>query len=315
MQAFVLAAQLAVDRVRNLLMAPTPPESSSPEESPDVLYQQLLRVDAAEHARLVEPSASDVVVVDFDVEDTEVTGAASDLPPPRLNLLTDVEKVALPRFEGLSAGQIWPAVAGRVSLNDATSGPLVIPVLVQAWAPREPYEILVRDAWYLHSSPRWCFTHESDARHALLTQARKMAALGALAPRARAIAVAKGDDGWRLYIATPRLVTLHESVVAGIAGELFALRKLIAQVVVGWTLLRSIDLAATIGLDQLAIDAGGLVLLAVPEAGQPYSSCESALPAALCSILEPRLKRGSPQWTWWNEEGRALLEGAAQEMP
>lgn len=318
MQAFVLAAQLAIERARELLLGPPRPEvagATPEEETPEMLHQQLLRIDAAEEARVVEPSVSEVVVVDSDIEETEASGEPFDLPPPRLNMLTRFDRLVLPNAETLSAGHVWPAVTGRASVADATAGPIVVPGFVQAWAPREPYEILVRDAWYLHSSPRWSFGHESDARRALLTQARKVAALGNLAPKARAIVVAKEDDGWRLYIATPRIATLAETALAVTRGEPLALRNLVTQTIAGWSALSAHDLAGTIALNQLAIEDGRLVLLAIPEVGQPFSTTERAPLAALWTALEERLPSGSPQRQWWNEEGRALLGRAAEEMP
>lgn len=307
MQAFVLAAQLAIERARIVVegRAPLDLGVTGPEaqDSPDTLHQQLLQVDAAEQPTSAAAEADDI------------QSDSSLLPPPRGNLLTRVDQMELPLVDGMSTGQVWPPVAGRVIFANASFGPLAIPKDVQAWAPREPYEIVARDAWYLHSSPHWLFTHESDARHALLTQARKVAGLGPLAPRSRAIAVGKDGEGWRLYIATSRIATVADQALAASASDPLALRKWIGQVISGWSLLRTHDLAATIALNQLAIDDGCLVLLAIPEAGQPYSSIAHAPLPALWMLLEARLRLATPQRQWWTEEGRARLGRAAEEMP
>jgi signal recognition particle receptor subunit beta len=203
LDTFVLAARLASDRVRALMLGGVELGAlEATDRSAEALHSAMMTLerDGTDEARPVRPSLGSLV----------------------RNRANDVKAAAacrLPRPEAILAGHVWPSVKGRAALATAVVGAVEIPEHTLDWAPPEPIEIVLAPGWILHSSARWSFATESEARPFLMSVVRKVAASPELVPEGRAFFLAPDDEGFRLWMLTPETAPLALALLDAIREQ------------------------------------------------------------------------------------------------
>jgi signal recognition particle receptor subunit beta len=242
MDTFVLAARLAVDRVRELMLGGVAfEEMAASEASAESLHATML---ALERPAAQEPAAP-----------AEITRADREaLLRSRPNDVETARTCTLPKPEALLAGHVWPPVKGRAAFAAASAGALTIPDRALDWAPEEPLEIGIESGWVLHSSARWVFATENEARSHLMTTVRAVAAHGDLVPEGRAIFVAPDPAGFRVWMLTPSMPSLAAELLdAAVKGDGAAIASALESID------RAADeLAALRGSSKIAGGSGGV---------------------------------------------------------
>jgi len=194
MDTFVLAARLATDRVRALVLGGGKLATIAEEHtSASALHGAMLALETGTSAPVVRLAITDET--------------ARSLVRRRANDIAAARSCQLPRPETLLAGHVWPPVKGRAAVATAMAGDAEIPEHAIDWAPDEPLEIGL-EGWTLHSSSRWTFPNESAARAELLVTARRLLVAPELVPEGRALLVATDGDAYRLWMLTPPLTSL-----------------------------------------------------------------------------------------------------------
>lgn len=258
MDTFVLATRLATDRVRALMLDGAEldfvPDTDG---SPDALHAAMVALEQAP----VAPAPR-----------TVTHERAQSLLRTRANDVATAKACDLPRPETLLAGHVWPPVKGRAAVAAAAAGTFVIPERALDWGPADPIEIGLDPGWVLHSSARWFFTAEGDARSALMTSVRRHAAHADLVPEGRAIFVAPDGGGHRLWVLTPEMDSLaHELLAAMVANDEDATARLRDAATTAAATLQETRGTPTAagGACGVAIRNGRVLLLAVEEGGDP----------------------------------------------
>ena len=194
MDTFVLAARLATDRVRALVLGGGELATIAAEHtSASALHSAMLALETRTTAPLVRRAITDE--------------SARSLVRRRANDVAAARSCQLPRPETLLAGHVWPPVKGRAAVATAMAGDAEIPEHAVDWAPDEPLEIGL-EGWTLHSSSRWTYPNEAAARAELLITARRLLVAPELVPEGRALLVAADGDAYRLWMLTPPLPSL-----------------------------------------------------------------------------------------------------------
>jgi len=120
------------------------------------------------------------------------------------------EPTAPPLVSELGAGHIWPPTAGRKVLADAGLDACTAPENLSTWAEADASELVTASGHTLHSRPGWSFSSEHEARMALMGLVRTHLRVTALLPAGRVLFMAKSGLGFRIWMATPKLVTMRE---------------------------------------------------------------------------------------------------------
>jgi len=331
MDTFVLAVRLATERVRSLLKE-TVTDLATSAETPDGLHAAMLELEAVERERIESEQReaerleaerranAEHVVVEFAIRSEHANEPATLPAPPvsstngaRKNLLQRLEDVALPQANEISSGHVWPPVKGRAAFAAATTGRLAAPEEVRRWAPASALEVASDAGWLLHSSDRWVFDSEAEARLHLLALVRRLLPQGDLVPEARALAVARDHNRWRLWLLTPEIQSVSEAAHAAAERGASTLGALLGRVGGAFRNLRKTGMlgdALPAGSDGIAVQDGRLVRLALDE-GEAAPAPEARPPLAQLSELMSRLLRDREGLREWFEgEGRALLERA-----
>lgn len=267
MDTFVLAARLASDRVRALVLEGAALDAlGDVDESATSLHSAMLALETRPGA----PGGDD----DRPTERVPQGAPADSIERARPNDVEAARGCQLPRPELLLAGHVWPPVKGRAAMAAAAVGEVQIPERALDWAPPEPIEIGLEPGWVLHSSARWHFATESEARLELMARVRAVAASPELVPEGRALMVGADDAGFRLWVLTPTgpslAVALTEALARGDAKEVAAVR---AAVRAGAEALAGARGSTEVlgGAAGVALRGGRMVLLAMGEGGEPIS--------------------------------------------
>jgi hypothetical protein len=107
-------------------------------------------------------------------------------------------------------------VKGRAAVALATSSKVQTPARVRPWAPADACELASDAGWTLHTTARWVFASESLARHRLLTLVRGLLFRSEMLPEGRALAVARDQEQWRIWLLTPAVPSLAEELLLAI---------------------------------------------------------------------------------------------------
>jgi hypothetical protein len=259
MQTFVLAVRLATDRVRSLLMLDPLAELPTGDDDPDALHAAMVAMEPepAPPPPITEPPPTrpEKVVA----ETPKPAPVAPSAAPQRLNPLAAHGDVPpLPDATEIASGHVWPPVKGRAVIAVATAGTIDIPEVLRPWAPRGAIEVHGDRDWVLHTSERWVFESEQDARRRLMTVVRSL--VDQPTPDGRCVAVAKDGARFRLWVVTPRIPSLMEELDE-VHSPAFADR--VAAAASQWE-----RRAVQFGAAGVAVQDGRLVILALEEDGE-----------------------------------------------
>jgi signal recognition particle receptor subunit beta len=309
METFVLAVRLATDRVRALLTEQPLAELPPGERDPDVLHAAMLEREPPprEGPRSAPPPAA---------EGARLERVPKATRPGRTNRMGE-QRPALPRASDIASGHVWPPVKGRAAIAVATSSDLVAPDVVQAWAPADAVELVSANGWILHSSTRWLFGDEAQARHRLHTIVRALVTRPDSIPDGRALAVAPDGQSYRLWLVTPRIPSIAESVLAALEARNLpavstAVREAAAAVRQGraqGSLAR--DLPA--GISGLAVGNGRLVVLSLCAEDDARTPGAAEPLADLAELLDEWTTGDGELRPWVETKGRDLLREGSTE--
>jgi signal recognition particle receptor subunit beta len=288
LDTFVLAARLATDRVRALLR-----------EGREL--QELVERDGnagALHAAMLaaEKPASVPPVSPAPTAPPPAPAACVPLLRLRANDLAHAGGARFPRPESLLAGHVWPPVRGRASLVAAMAeGTAATPTRVLDWAPPAPIELAFEGGWVLHSSSRWLFESDADARVGLRGAVRQLLAAPELVPEGRAVFLGPDDAGYRLWMLTPALPSIAEQLLEalaaldrdGVASALVAAKRatMLLKALRGSVLVQG-------GAAGVGMQDGRVTLLAAVEGDEPEPEIAAVAPDEHALSLVERAAAG-----------------------
>jgi signal recognition particle receptor subunit beta len=248
MQAFVMAVRQATDRLRELSLSGDLKELPDAASSVEGLHQTLLTLEAR------DPSPP------------EASATVAELPQPYL-----------PNVSEVASGSLWPPVRGRESLLSVCRDGIRVATATSAWTAPDACELRTRDGWLFHTSPRWRFAKEVEARTYLLTLVRRLLTIERLLPPGRTLFVGPDGEAWRLWMQTPQVPSLAERMAAARdAGDRERLAAAIQDVDVAARRLDEHELPdALISLDTTAVVDGRALFLGLLD---PEPSPKSQLP-------------------------------------
>lgn len=236
----------------------------------------------------------------------------------RRNLLSSKEDVSVPQAQDIGSGHIWPPVKGRSVLAVATSSKLAVPEEVLPWAPVGAMELVSESGWVLHSTDRWTFASEAEARLRLLTSVRRTLPRMETLPDTRSLLVAEEGKGWRLWLLTPHTLSLREHAVAALQERNMAALDLVFQQAI--SVMEKLmdagieDAEIRAGAGGVALDEGRLVLLTMEEEiGEPTLAASRPL-AELCELLGQRTKEDKTLQGWVEKQGLQLQQRRAASV-
>jgi signal recognition particle receptor subunit beta len=303
MDTFVLAVRLATDRVRSLLKE-SPADLPTSAETPDELHATMVALERKE-----TPEADAAPSPEEPSEEKSAAPSPLYLPRPRPNGLERLDDLSLPQAHEMFSGHVWHPVRGRAAFAAASAGRLSTPDVVRPWAPAHCFEIVSDAGWLLHSSDRWVFDDEVEARLRLLALVRKLLQQGDLLLDTRSLAIAKDRGRWRLWLLTPQMPSLLEAALASVSGgSVVAVVTFLEALIAGLRRLSAALDSVPAGAGGLALHDARLVRLALEETdGEPPLEASRPL-AQLADVMAhvTREKRGLREW--FESEGRALLE-------
>jgi signal recognition particle receptor subunit beta len=286
MDTFVLAARLATDRVRALMIdGDDLDELATADTSPDTLHAAMIDLER----RTSAPTSAPRLTHD----------ALRSLTRSRENAVDAARGCEIPRAETLLAGHVWPPVKGRASAAAAGAGALEIPESVAAWAPAGAIEVASDAGWLLHSSAAWRFGTEGQARAELMALVRKLLPLPELMLEGRAVLVAPDGDAYRLWIVTPDVASLADEILDAIAGR--DSKRVLAALDGASTAAAALadargSGAAEAGSAGVALRGGRVALLSVPCGGEDAAVDEHAV------ALAHRATEGDAEGRTWVEK-------------
>lgn len=283
MDTFVLAARLASDRVRALMLGSADLDRlADHESSADGLHVAMVALET--------PPASSLRTVTREEAHSLVRGRPNDVANARA--------CRIPRPEALLAGHVWPPVKGRAAVAAATSGDIVIPEHAIDWAPAEPIEIALEEGWTLHSASPWRFETEQSARMELMSIVRRLVSTSELVPDGRTLFVGADEAGFRLWMLTPPVASLASRLLdALVERNVAAARAAFDDLGRARAALLESNGSATIfgGGAGVAMQDGRVVVLSLGDGGEVVD--EHAFQLALRATAE-------------DSDGRACLEEA-----
>jgi signal recognition particle receptor subunit beta len=283
MDTFVLAARLASDRVRALMLGDSGIDAlAEHESSADALHVAMVALETPAPATRRTVTREDVHAL--------VRARANDVASARA--------CRIPRPESLLAGHVWPPVKGRAAVAAAAVGDVAIPDRAIDWAPAEPIEIALEDGWLLHSASSWTFESEGDARMELMSMVRRLVAVPELVPEGRALFVGAAESGYRLWMLTPPIPSLASRLLdALVERDVQAARTVFDDCRRARAALVGAKGIAAVpgGASGVATQDGRVVVLALGEGGDVVD--EHALALALRATAD-------------DSEGRACVDAA-----
>jgi hypothetical protein len=222
---------------------------------------------------------------------------------------------ALPIAAEIASGHVWPPVKGRASVAVATSGRVSVAESVQPWAPADAFEIVSDTGWLLHSTQRWVYDSESDARLRLLSYVRGQIARGGGIPEGRTLAVAKDGERWRLWLLTPHIEPLSLRVSAALdESDATTASVSLNEVVSAMRELRALGLGGqqiAAGIAGLALYDRRLAVLPLDE-GDGEPNLEPREPfAELVEVIGASARTNAGLRRWFEHEGRMAIERAS----
>ncbi len=178
-EAFVYAVRLALDRVRELQQNGTLESGRPAVDGAADLLATLQEVDRAAELPIAP-------------EGSVLSGQSAPWPPDR----------------SVPSGLIWPPIAGRIVLHEATERPFAPARLPDgSWANESPAD------WRLHSELERLYFDLDEGRAALIDWARYHATLARFLSARRCVILARASPGaWRLW----QLVAPTRSLEAGL---------------------------------------------------------------------------------------------------
>lgn len=290
LDTFVLAARLATDRVRALVR-----------EGREL--QELVERDGnagALHAAMLAAEKPDSAPAPSPAPTTPPPAAEERIPLLRLraNDLTRASCARFPRPESLLAGHVWPPVRGRASLVAALAdGTAAAPTRVLDWAPPAPIELACEGGWVLHSSSRWRFDSDADARVGLRGAVRQLLAAPELVPEGRAVFLGPDEAGYRLWMLTPALPSIAEKLVEAVAAlDREGVTSALAAAKRAAAYLKALRGSALVqgGAAGVAMQDGRVTLLAV-DGEQPEAEPRAVAPDQDALALAERAAAGDEQ--------------------
>ncbi|MCW5833682.1 MAG: hypothetical protein KIS78_14865 [Labilithrix sp.] len=267
LDTFILAARLATDRVRALVVGGT-------ELSP--LTEDQSSANALHVAMVALEDARSTIAPRRAVGHE----AALALVRRRANDVETARACEIPRPEALLAGHVWPPVKGRAAVAAAMTGDLEVPDHAADWAPDAPIEIGLEGGWTLHSSARWTFPSESHARADLLAVVRRLLATPELVPEGRAMLIAPDSGAFRLWMLTPPLAPLAARLLeALVRRDVTATAAVLDDAARARTSLVAArgDARAPGGSSGVALQEQRVVVLAATDGGEPVDEHLAAL--------------------------------------
>jgi signal recognition particle receptor subunit beta len=324
MQTFVLAMRLATDRVRVLLLKDALADTGGASSDPDALYAAMSEVEAAIQKELARIEAERAEAERREARSRELETTQVEAPPlaperpaqaaRRPNRAAADGVVPVPDAEEIGPGLVWPPVKGRAAIAAVASGPFTAPDVVRPWAPSEALELVGEGGWTLHTTDRWVYPNESEARHRLIALVRRLLPDVDALPDGRALAVAREGAAWRLWVATPPLPSLADEALSvlrdpGGAHVAMFLERVAATIrQLASTALSGSPVPA--GIAGLALSEGRLVVLGVDE-GEDGPRIDATSPLShLATTLEELAGVAAPVRTWLAAHGRSLLDRA-----
>lgn len=335
METFVVAARLATDRVRTLLLEDALTDLPEVGADPDQLHAAMLKIEESHALRRRDREASEGaeqrgVRSDGDADAAHAQGVAangasraapagtSSQAPRRRNRVPVGAPPAPPEAAQISSGHVWPPVKGRSFIAEATAGRFSMPDLVQAWAPIGALEIASDTGWLLHTAERWVHADESTARRTLLSVVRRLLARADAQPQGRSLAITKDPGGWRLWLTTPRLASIGDEIVTAVEKkDPHRLLDGVGRVAAAARAFRALEFPlrqVPAGIFGMAFQQGRPVVLALDEGeGVESPPPREPLPATVV-LLEGLARDDAALRGWIDREGRAVLGRALSEL-
>ena len=227
---------------------------------------------------------------------------------PRRNRLVAGSAPPIPDATEISSGHVWPPVKGRAAIAFAADGPFTIPEVVRPWAPAGALELLSDSGWVLHTTERWVFESEPEARRHLLTLVRDLIARATSIPDGRSLAVAMHGEAWRLWLVTPRVPSVLEALLAAFAeASVVKVTACVERTLAG---LRELGAVAPIlgGLAGLTLHDGRLGILGIEERGTDAVVTDPM--GELFDLLDRHAHVDPALGRWLDTEGLQLLSRA-----
>lgn len=277
MDAFILAARLATDRVRGLLYGEGRPELPRGSDSPQKLHRRMLELELPAPPTRPSPEPTPAH------QETLRTIIGRVAFPHRLNRLSEQVLQTLGAALEISAGHVWPPVRGRAALRVASEHAPVASERVAPWAPVGAFELQSGADWAFHSTDSWHVAKEIDVRLRLLALVRSQLCWQLLVPDSRVLFAVPDGEGWRIWMLTGARQTLGERLLGALSrqewaalDEVFGAAEAIDQEV------RERGAPAP-GFDEVGFTLGRAVVLALPpEAG---TSTQRALTDTLLELV------------------------------
>jgi len=235
-ETFVFAVRLALDRVRELQQTGRLEVGRPDVECADDLFVALQQDAEAERPQGAGTAALGAEPASF--------GRTWTSPPPAQESAPARQSAPWPPDRSVSSGLIWPPIAGRIALHEATEGAPVDPIRRPdgSWANED------EAPWRLHSDLEALYFDLEEGRAALIEWARHHAAIAQVLSR-RSIVLARAAPGaWRLWQLVASIPSLesgvrqawNEGTPESIAGVLLSAAK------------RSLDVQARLAETPLA---------------------------------------------------------------
>jgi signal recognition particle receptor subunit beta len=310
MQTFILAVRLASDRVRAIVLNDELADISDAERSPEALYAAMLQNEPP------PPPAVALQRLDAIAGSTRASARPPRAPsapplfhPERENLLSNLQAVTLPNAQEICSGHVWPPVKGRAALALAMSSALSVPTRAAAWAPDGALELRGENGWILHSSQRWLFESEAEARLRLLSLVRKALPYKDVLPEGRSLLLARDGAHFRLWMVTPPIASLDQTAHRANAEGAAALHAFLERSVAGFEQLGLLGLLANAwpgGSSGLALQDERVVLLSLDE-GEQGPSVTRGHPLRELGSLLAHTGIGRDKLTRWSSLERKFM--------
>ena len=216
----------------------------------------------------------------------------------------------VPDATEIESGHVWPPVKGRGAIAFATDGPFSVPDVVRPWAPIGALELLGDSGWILHTTDRWTFEREPDARRRLLTLVRGLLARAPSIPDGRALAVVKDGDVWRLWLVTQRIPSVLDALLAAFSEvNVSRVISIVARTLQGMQ-ERGTTVPVSAGLSGLTIHDGRFGVLSLDETdGEPQVEARDPI-AELFDLVDRHAHADPALGRWLDTDGIQLLSRA-----
>ncbi|MDH5591091.1 MAG: hypothetical protein OEZ37_13655, partial [Gemmatimonadota bacterium] len=125
----------------------------------------------------------------------------------------------IPWAPDILAGHLWPPVTGRAVLAAVNGSETTQVRETQPWAPAGATEIRSNRGWIVHTSDDWVHGDESAGRDGLIGMVRGWVGTRELIPEGRSLFLAKEEGRWRIWMISPHVETLHDSLDSALTGD------------------------------------------------------------------------------------------------